>query len=56
MIGYSIGSKTTTCIVGSYEKSNYIFLYNDLYYDIVEASKLDLFTCSELTEIGVIGD
>jgi hypothetical protein len=53
---YTVGIDGETCIVGEEQKYNYRILYNEKYYDIVEANKFSLFTCSELREIGVIGD
>lgn len=43
-----------TCTVGHYHEVNYMFLYNEKYYGIREASKLDIFTCDDLEEVNVI--
>ena len=53
---YGIGTDDDSCLVGSRDKYMYRFLYKESYYNIVEANKLNLFTCAELTEIGIIGE
>ena len=53
-IGYIINSpKGYSCLVGQYEKVNYIVLYDDDYYDIIGASQLKLFTADELSDWGI---
>lgn len=53
-IGYIINSpKGYSCVVGSYEKMHYIVLYEDEYYDIINASYLDLFTSDDLVDFGI---
>lgn len=54
MIAYYVGHGDNTCILGQYHKVNYLLLYNEEYYDIIEANKLDVYTCSDLINIGVI--
>jgi hypothetical protein len=54
LIGYEISSKrSTTCTVGLDVLENYIFLYHDAYYHIIEASKLNIFTGQDLMDIGM---
>ena len=54
LIGYEISSKrNTTCSVGLDVLENYIFLYHDAYYDVIEASKLNIFTGQDLIDIGM---
>lgn len=53
MEGYKIEGDDYSCIVGSEDKFNYRFLYEENYYDIVEADKLNIFTCSDLIDIGI---
>lgn len=56
MIAYTIGEKTDSCIVGSFDLYNYRFFYDEQYYDIVEANKLGIFTCTSLNEVGIFED
>lgn len=54
---YAINLKTgddESCIAGHYHEMNYMFLYESEYYGIKEASKLGLFTCSDLRELKVL--
>ena len=56
-IAHGIGhSDDDTCVVGDYEAVNYIFLYKDNYYDIVEFNKFRIIECSDLEVIGVKGE
>jgi hypothetical protein len=56
MIGYGVGIGEDTCIVGEYDRYMYIFEYKDDYYDILEANKLDLFSCDDLWKIGIYSE
>ncbi|MDD3123074.1 MAG: hypothetical protein PHC62_06095 [Candidatus Izemoplasmatales bacterium] len=53
-MGYYIkGPKGYSCLVGAYEKVNYIVLYNDEYYDIINGAQMNLYTTQELIDWGV---
>ena len=54
LIAYEICQPGKTCTVGEQHKDNYRFLYKQKYYDIVEADKLNLFTCEKLIELNII--
>lgn len=53
-IGLIINSpKGYTCIVGEFERLNYLVLFEDEYYDIINGSYLKLYTANELIEWGI---
>lgn len=54
LIGFEIAAKRgTECMVGLAILENYIFLYHDAYYDVLEASHLNIFTGQDLIKIGM---
>lgn len=53
-IGYTVGTVDNSCILGSFHKANYLLKYDGEYYDIVEANKLELYTCELLVDLSVI--
>ena len=55
MVGYYM-DEDYDCIFGEKDKYMYIVLYEEQYYDIFEAYKLDLYTISDLTLIGIAGE
>ena len=53
-IGLIINSpKGYTCLVGEFERLNYLVLFEEEYYDIINGSYLKLYTASELTDWGI---
>ncbi|PKK97661.1 MAG: hypothetical protein CVV57_10895 [Tenericutes bacterium HGW-Tenericutes-2] len=53
-IGLIINSpKGYTCLVGEYERLNYLVLFEDEYYDIINGSYLNLYTANELIDWGI---
>jgi hypothetical protein len=53
-IGFEIAAKRgTECSVGLAILENYIFLYHDAYYNVLEASQLKIFTGQDLIKIGM---
>ena len=56
LIAYNIGDDDNSCTVGENHKANYLVKYKDEYYNIIEGDKLDLYTCEDLINMGVIGD
>ena len=54
MIGLIINSpKGYTCIVGEFERQNYLVLFEDEYYDLINGSYLKLYTANELVDWGI---
>lgn len=52
---FTIGNGESKCILGYKERDNYVVFYNNEYYDIFDADKLNLYTCEVLKELGVVG-
>lgn len=52
---FTVGNGDSKCILGYKERDNYIVFYNNEYYDIFDADKLNLYTCEVLKELGVVG-
>ena len=54
-IGYSLG-EDNHCTFGEIHKYMYRVLYEEKYYNIFEAYKLDIYTVKDLVLMGIIGD
>ena len=54
LIGFEIAPKRgTECSVGLANLENYIFSYHDAYYNVLEASQLNIYTGQDLIKIGM---
>ncbi|AIO18052.1 hypothetical protein KQ51_00149 [Candidatus Izimaplasma bacterium HR1] len=54
MPGYYVGDNNDTCSIGEPQRYYYMIEHYGEYYDILEANKLRVYTCDDLTTAGVI--
>lgn len=55
-IGYVFGIDDDTCTVGSFDNIHYLFYYKEEYYKIFEFNKLDIASCKDLRDSGLLGE